>query len=590
MPLSSRALAREGPFVLILGLAALVRLPYLLYWDLFFSSDTAVLGLMARRFLRGEFSIYYWGEAYYGALDPLLLAPLFKVFGATPAVSHVIPFVFSLLTVWLFHRYARRVLDPRSAHIATLVLALAPPAFFQAGFSVYNYTFVMFFGVIHLILFDRYLRGDRRKTLFFLSGLVAGFSWYYFRLILVFWAAILLTAVVKRFGREEWLKWKAKAAALSLSRLWNNVLLLRRAPLPRAAKAFLAVINFYNLANLALACFLWIRGDWFWTLGRLKVKLYLWPIFRTSVLLALLVFAAAHYRKALPLWRKFRADAGARFLALGFLAGFSPALAGYATGLSPSSPGGLMALPQIIKNLTLAVPEMTVRLAGSSRIPALQQVSMAVAVAVTVFLAAGLWSQTRRRFREGTPVEPVFPLLALFLTTWALGIAGTRLEDPNTTRFFVPLFFCLPVGLALGLKALTKKSAPAGWVLLAAFLANSLAAHIPVWKNHRSPAWHELMARDLAAEKVRGGYADYWTAYYLTFLTGEKIILTPVSGKERYRPYVDFVKTLEEVILLGIPAPPEGARIRILDTEYEVVRRDIWESHPASVLKKIPSP
>ncbi len=57
MPLSSKWLASEGPSFLILGLAALVRLPYLIFWDLFFSSDTAVLGLMARHFLRGEFSV-----------------------------------------------------------------------------------------------------------------------------------------------------------------------------------------------------------------------------------------------------------------------------------------------------------------------------------------------------------------------------------------------------------------------------------------------------------------------------------------------------------------------------------------------------
>jgi hypothetical protein len=181
----------------------------------------------------------------------------------------------------------------------------------------------------------------------------------------------------------------------------------------------------------------------------------------------------------------------------------------------------------------------------------------------------------------------LYPLPALFLATWALGVAAARLDDPNTTRFLTPLFFCLPVGLALGFKAAAKKSAVLGWALLAAFLANSLAANVRVWKNHRSPSWHENMARDLAAENVRGGYADYWTAYHLTFLTGEKIILAPVSGRERYRPYVDFVQTLDEVVLLGEPAPPEGERVRIMGIEYEVLRRDIWESHPAAVLKKI---
>lgn len=205
-------------FFLILGAAALVRLPYLIFWDLFFSSDTAVLGLMARHFLRGEFSAYYWGEAYYGSLDSVLLAPLFKIFGPTPGVSQWIPFVFSLVTIWIFYRYANRILDRWSARISTLLLALAPPALFQITHSVYNYTFILFFGLIHLTLFEQWLRGGRRKRFFLISGLVLGFSWYYFRLILVFWVAIFLSWIVTRMDPAGWTKVQEKIKGFRLDR------------------------------------------------------------------------------------------------------------------------------------------------------------------------------------------------------------------------------------------------------------------------------------------------------------------------------------------------------------------------------------
>lgn len=579
-------LAKGGPSVLIFGAAVLVRLPYLLFWDLFFSSDTAVLGLMARHFIRGDFSVYYWGEAYYGGLDPLLLAPLFKIFGATPAVCQWIPFIFSLLILWIYHRYACGILDTWSAHVSTLILALAPPAFFQITHSVYNYTFILFFGIIHLSLFSRFLQGDRRKPLFFFSGFVMGFCWYYFRLILVFWAAIVLTWIAIRKGPDDWLKIREKIAAIRFSRFWNDLILLRRTPLPRLLKRCLVFINLYNLANFLVACFLWIRGNWFWTVGRLRVKLYLWPIFKSSVMLALLVYAVVHYRKVLSLLRRLWADLGTRIFVLGFLVGYSPAFYGYMKGISPSSPGGLVALPKIAKNLLLAVPEMTGWMAGASRIPVLQGLSIAVVISAFVFLGRLFWIQTRARFREGIAVKPSYSILALCLTAGGLGIAGTNLGDANTMRFFVPLFFCLPVGFALGLKEIGKKSRILGWGILLGFLGNALWANILVWQNHRSPSRYELIAQDLTKEKIKGGYADYWTAYYLTFLTQEEIILAPISGKERYLPYLKFAQSLDEVVLLGESVPPDRNKIQIKGIEYEVLKRDVWENLPVAVLRK----
>jgi hypothetical protein len=586
MPLSAKWLAKGALFFLIFGAAVLVRLPYLLFWDLFFSSDTAVLGLMARHFIRGDFSVYYWGEAYYGALDPLLLAPLFKIFGATPAVCQWIPSIFSLLIVWIYYRYACAVLDTWSARVSTLILALAPPAFFQITHSVYNYTFILFFGIIHLSLFSRFLRGGRRKLLFFFSGLIIGFCWYYFRLILVFWAAIVLTWIAIRKGPDDWLKIREKITAIRFSRFWNDFILLRRVALPRLLKRCLVLINLYNLANFSVACFLWIRGNWFWTVGQLRIKLYFWPIFKSSVMLVFLVCAVGYYPKVLSLLRRLWVDRGTRIFVLGFLIGYSPAVYGYVTGISPSSPGGLMPLPKIAKNLFLAVPEMAARMAGASRIPVLQGLSIAVVISAFVFLGRLFWIQTRARFREGIAVKPFYSILALCLTSGGLGIIGTNLSDANTMRFFVPLFFCLPVGLALGLKEIGKKSRILGWGILLGFIGNALWANCLVWQNHRSPSRYELIAQSLAKEKIKGGYADYWTAYYLTFLTQEEIILAPISGKERYLPYLKFAQSLDKVVLLGESLPPDRNKIQIKGIEYEVLKRDVWENLPVAVLRK----
>jgi hypothetical protein len=577
---------RSPEFFLILAVAALVRLPYLLFWDLFFNSDTAVLGLMARHFLRGEFSVYYWGEGYYGSLDPALLAPLFKIFGPTPGVAQWLPFVFSLLTVWIFYLYASCVLDRWSARASTLILALAPAGLFQISHSVFNYTFILFFGIIHLYLFEKFLRGERRNGFFLLAGLVAGFSWYYFRLILVFWGAVFLYWIVTRTDSTGWAKANEKIKGFRFSQFWKDFILLRRAPVPVSLRWIFVVINFYNLANFLVACFLWIRGNWFFSIGRWRVKLYLWPILKSSVLLALVVYAAAHYRKILPLLRSLWADSRARTFAPGFLAGYSPALYGILAGTSPSSPGGLVALPTVVRNVLLAVPEMITRLAGAGRIFPLQVLSIAIVVCGFLALGRLLWIQTRQRLQTGTAVEPYYAIPALCLMTAAFGLLGTNLRDANTVRFLVPLFLCLPVGIALGLREINKKSRLLAWGILLAFLGNTLWSNLLVWRKHVSPSRYEVIAQGLAREKVKGGYADYWSAYYLTFLSQEEIILAPINGKERYAPYPQYVQSLNEIILVGESAPPGRHSMEIKGIRYEVLREEVWEGLPVTFLRK----
>jgi len=578
--------AQGGIFLLILAAAVLWRLPYLLFWDLFYSSDTAVLGLMARHFLKGEFSAYYWGEGYYGSLDPALLAPLFKIFGATPAVSQWIPFIFSLLFIWIYYRYISRVLDAQSACVSTLILALAPPAFFQITYSVYNYTFILFLGILHLFLFIRFLEGDRRKTYFFLSGLLAGFSWYYFRLILVFWAAIFLNLLMIRVGPASWKKVKEKAAAFRPARVWNDLILLRSAPAPRFLKGFLVFVNLYNCGNFLVACFLWFRGDWTLKFGQFMIKLKLWSIFKSSVLMALFVFAVLHFRKVISLLRSLGANSGSRLLILGFLIGYSPALFGYLIGNSPSSPGGLVALSKIAGNLRLAVPELMSQMAGSSGIFLLKGLSLVLVFSGFTFLLYRFWKQVRGRYANGIEVKPFFAVLALFVTTAFLGIVGTRLVYANMMRYFVPLYICLPLGIALVHKEIGKKSRLLAWSVVVCFLCNSLFASIMIWQKHKSLSPHEQIVQRLSKENIKGGYADYWVAYYVTFLAREKIILVPINGKDRYFPYQKYVQSLEETVLLGETVPPDQKKIKIQGVEYDVLRQDVWENYPVTFLRK----
>ena len=51
----------------------------------------------------------------------------------------------------------------------------------------------------------------------------------------------------------------------------------------------------------------------------------------------------------------------------------------------------------------------------------------------------------------------------------------------------------------------------------------------------------------LQASGVRGGRADYWLSYRMTFLSQEAIIVAPENGVDRYPSYSALVATLDRV-------------------------------------------
>ncbi len=83
------------------------------------------------------------------------------------------------------------------------------------------------------------------------------------------------------------------------------------------------------------------------------------------------------------------------------------------------------------------------------------------------------------------------------------------------------------------------------WMLLmVVWLGGTTASHVRLWAEYvtNPPAGVKLtVIRQLETEGVRYAYADYWLAYYITFLTNERIIVhsTDLSRIAEYRRIVD---------------------------------------------------
>ena len=96
------------------------------------------------------------------------------------------------------------------------------------------------------------------------------------------------------------------------------------------------------------------------------------------------------------------------------------------------------------------------------------------------------------------------------------------------------------------------------WIALMIFWAGaSTAGHLRLWAEyltHAPTGAKRMVIRNLEAAGIRYAYADYWLAYYITFLSNERIIVhsTDLSRIAEYRTIVDAHRA-EAVVISRAP-------------------------------------
>jgi hypothetical protein len=90
-----------------------------------FNSDEAVVALMARHTLQGEWPIFFYGQSYMGSLDATLIAVAFALLGQSVLVIRLVQSILFLGIVVTSYLLGIRVLDDRwKAGTAALLVAL----------------------------------------------------------------------------------------------------------------------------------------------------------------------------------------------------------------------------------------------------------------------------------------------------------------------------------------------------------------------------------------------------------------------------------------------------------------------------------
>ncbi|MBA4394774.1 MAG: hypothetical protein C0407_14585, partial [Desulfobacca sp.] len=109
-------------FLIILTAGLIVR--FLPISSLPFDSDQAIVGLMAKHFSQGEFSLLYYGDSYGGMLEPVLTSVFFHLFGMDRFVLHLIPFLISLLFLISIYQLGTELFNHPVGLLSLLIAAI----------------------------------------------------------------------------------------------------------------------------------------------------------------------------------------------------------------------------------------------------------------------------------------------------------------------------------------------------------------------------------------------------------------------------------------------------------------------------------
>lgn len=495
---------------LLVACLAAARLPFLLRGETFFNADEAVEGLMALHVWQGELPVFFWGQDYKGVPEIYAMAVVFKIFGASviglKAVTLVIFAAFVAMTAALASRLESRA---AGAIAAATLIAGAPSLVFWSLAGTAEVAITLLLGTA---LF-RQAAAERPATVHFaLGGLIAG---------LAVWVHAYAFFYLVPFAL--WTASRNRAHAYRGDRRFVQVLLLLGVSL---------TVTYLGLW-LAAASGYGVEFD----LGPLTITAHSTrKLSRLGLLFGaptFLVWIAGVPR--ISSWRHAAAAAG------GFLVGFAPALAG---GIRwPGQTFNLARVTALMPDIARIVAGADAPDTGSSHLPVVLFVVPAMLVVAFV-----LWRDPVRH--NLTDARRILPLLRLVLICGpVMFFASGAAIDPQSYRYLMPLYAVLPIAIAVSISRIAQHSLIAAVLLLANVLGVGIWAQ---WRWYERlvplPAQRSVIA-DLAGAGVKGGYAGYWEAYPLTFLSGESLIVAP-TGADRYPPYREAVDKLPAVAII----------------------------------------
>jgi hypothetical protein len=162
-----------------------------------------------------------------------------------------------------------------------------------------------------------------------------------------------------------------------------------------------------------------------------------------------------------------------------------------------------------------------------------------LALVLAMLLAWSYWSAWRRRL---PPFFHVFPIVAVLMF-----LASGSYIDAQSYRYLMPIYAALPVVLAIGVDEAWRTSRAAGVVLLLFLLTLFVSQQIGWYLRLEPDSASRQAIACLDRQGIRTARAGYWQSYKITFLTGERLIVSPTDGVDRYAPYAEATRNAPQL-------------------------------------------
>lgn len=550
-------------FALVIGLAIAVQIWAALQGTANFNADEAIWGLMSRHILQQRsIPTYFYGQQYLGTLEAVFSAFFLNWMGHSNLVAlRIIPVLLFGSFLTLNGILVNRLWGKQVALLSLVVLAFPGWLILLSTFnSVCAYGTVLTLGTTTLLLLQT--AAPQKQWLGYIGWLIFGFIvglgvWihpmtvvYFVSVALVYWLqtpewSTLYKRAQGFCDRVIRIPLREFVPVVSLCLLGLGI----SAFFVSGCKPFASIAKIQNLSRVLL----FLIGGW------LMVMIFWVSAQRRRWLLRTLICGIGVALGNLPQWRAW------------LFSGVVPDSA-----VAPACPTGIPLRLQLLgKQL---IPSMW-------GIPALNdlfhyhpiQVCLWISMFILAITAVGVFIWTER-----IALWSLVSLSPLSQTegravTWGLlfglpivlVVLGGNVYHVYQVRYLIISWQTGSVILALFLIRLARKSKVLGLGLIGLWVVQvgigNLTAIGQFWDTQRelySPQAISAVEEFLTQQHVTGGYADYWTAYPLDFLTEERLIFAPYNGIDRYPAYSQKVANLPvQALLLPIGVISESSNI-----------------------------
>ncbi len=180
-----------------------------------FNADEAIVALMARHINQGNIPVFFYGQAYMGSLDSMLVALGFKIFGEAIWVLRFVQGLLYIGTVFTTTLLADRLLNSkRAALYAGLIMAIPPINMtLYSTVSLGGYGEMLLVGNLLLLgglsIIEQVRDQKSGSTIniytgLFLWGIGAGFSFWILGLTLVYSLPVIFFMLYYLVKRKLW--------------------------------------------------------------------------------------------------------------------------------------------------------------------------------------------------------------------------------------------------------------------------------------------------------------------------------------------------------------------------------------------------